>query len=364
MSEESDKEQRTEHASPKKLAKAKEEGDVAVSRDLAMFAGLAAGALGLMATGTGLRDRLVKLVQGSAHAIATGQSRDLLPLIISPSGVVLAVCAGIMVAGVASLAVQTGGGFWLDKTMPDFTKVFNPSRFLKMFKAEGLADLGMSLVKVLTLGWVLWTSVRDDFMTLPQLLRADVATQLASMFAPITGGLAKILTGIAVIAGLDFALNKYRFNERMKMTKEEAKREYKEDEGDPYIRSRRKQKHRQILKGIIAVEVPKADALIVNPTHIAIAIRYRPGEDSAPRVTAKGKGNLAETMRELARANGVPIVQDIPLARLLYRRVKVGRGVPVETFKAVAAVLAYVYRVLGRTPNGAANPNANRGSSL
>jgi flagellar biosynthesis protein FlhB len=100
---------------------------------------------------------------------------------------------------------------------------------------------------------------------------------------------------------------------------------------------------------------------VVNPTHVAVAIRYRPGEDAAPRVTAKGKGRLADIMRELAREHGIPIIEDIPLARLLYRRVKVGRTVPAETYRAVAAILAFVYRVLGRS--GAAQVRIARGAA-
>jgi flagellar biosynthesis protein FlhB len=355
-----DQEQRTEQASGKRIQKAREQGDVAISRDVAMFATLAVGALILNTTALGLRDRLVKLVQACALAIATGQTRDILPLVTGPMFVALFICGGAALTAIAVGMAQTGGGFWFDKAMPDFTKVFSGGRLGRMFKTETLADLGLSLVKVLTLGWVLWSSIRDDFMTLPNLLQADTATQLSGIFRPLTASLAKILTGLGLIAGLDFALTKYRFNQRMKMTKEELKREYKEDEGDPHIRSRRKAKHRQLLKGLIQVEVPKADALIVNPTHIAIAIKYTPGKDAAPKVTAKGKGNLAETMRDIARENGIPIVQDIPLARLLYRKVKVGKSVPVETYKAVAAVLAFVYRVLGR---GAAGGPA-RGAGL
>ena len=107
------------------------------------------------------------------------------------------------------------------------------------------------------------------------------------------------------------------------------------------------------MAGKVRIEVPRADALIVNPTHIAIAIRYRRDEGRAPKVTAKGKGSLAEHMRALARENGVPIVQDIPLARLLYKKVKVGREIPAQTFKAVATILAFVYRVTGRSAGAA-----------
>jgi flagellar biosynthesis protein FlhB len=140
----------------------------------------------------------------------------------------------------------------------------------------------------------------------------------------------------------------------MTMTRDEAKRESKEEEGDPLLRGRRRRKHRELVRGRARVEVPKADALIVNPTHIAIAVRYRKSEGLAPRVLFKGKGTLAEVMREVARENGIPIVQDVPLARLLYKRVKIGREIPAETYRAVAAVLAFVYRVTGRNPNAVA----------
>jgi len=138
------------------------------------------------------------------------------------------------------------------------------------------------------------------------------------------------------------------------MTKDEAKRENKDQEGDPLIRGQRRKRHREMVRNQARVEVPRADALIVNPTHVAIAIRYRRDEGRAPRVTAKGKGELAEYMRGLARENGIPICEDIPLARLLYRKVKVGREIPAQTYKAVAAVLAFVYRITRRQPGAQA----------
>jgi flagellar biosynthetic protein FlhB len=155
-----------------------------------------------------------------------------------------------------------------------------------------------------------------------------------------------------VIAGVDLALVHRRFNKSMRVTKQEAKHEAREDEGDPMIKGKRKRKHRELARGRARIEVPRADALVVNPTHIAIALRYRKDEARAPRLTAKGKGVLAEYMRELARENAIPIVQDIPLARLLYRKVKVGREIPPQTYKAVATVLAFVYRITGRAAGG------------
>lgn len=209
----------------------------------------------------------------------------------------------------------------------------------------------MSLVKLLALAMVLWSSLKADFLTLPSLLDRSPGALVAALFAPMSRALGRVLVALFLIAGLDLALTRRRFHQRMTMTRDEAKREYKEEEGDPLLRGRRRRRHRELVKGRAKTEVPKADALVVNPTHIAVAIRYRRGEGKAPRVLFKGKGTQAERMREIARESGIPIVQDIPLARLLYKRVKVGREVPAETYRAVAAILAFVYRVTGRNPN-------------
>jgi flagellar biosynthesis protein FlhB len=260
----------------------------------------------------------------------------------------------VAIAVVIVFAMQTRLGLWPELTFPNFARVFSGGRLKRLFQKDAAIDMGVSLVKVVTLSWALWSIFRATFMSLPNMLMMSTASQVQAAYQPLSTGLARILSAVALLAGLDFALTRFRYNRRMKMTKDEAKRDVREEEGNPMIRARRRRKHRELAKGLVKVEVPRADALIVNPTHIAIAIRYRPGEDSAPRVTAKGKGQLAEIMRDLAREHGIPIVEDIPLARLLYRRVKIGRSVPMETFKAVAAILAYVYRILGRNPMQAA----------
>jgi flagellar biosynthesis protein FlhB len=266
----------------------------------------------------------------------------------------LTVAGASTLAVVVVYAVQTRMGLWPERAFPDFSRVFSAGRIKQLFRKDVFVNLGVALVKVLALGLVLWISFRDTFMSLPRMLGFSAPALLAAVYQPLSGGLARILSVLALLAGLDLAVTQHRHQRRMKMTKHEAKRDHREEEGDPAFRARRRKRHRDLAKGIAKVEVPRADALIVNPTHIAIAVRYRPGEDQAPRVTAKGKGQLAEIMRDLAHQHGVPIVEDVALARLLYRRVKVGRFIPMETFKAVAAILAYVYRVLGRNPLAAA----------
>ena len=345
-SEEDD--EKTEQASQRRLQQAFEEGNVAVARDAAMLATLAVGGGVLVAMAASLRDTLVTLVHASVEGLANPVPGRLIPYLTKPSLLVLLVPTTVVAGVVVALGSQTHLGMWAQLAMPDFTKVFSFNGIKRLFNKDTLIDLVMAGAKVSALAYMLWTTFRATFLALPALLHMGIADQLAGTFRPIGENLARILTLVTVMAGADFALVQYRYRKRMKMTKDEAKREYKDEAGDPMIRARRRRRHRELAKGQAKVEVPKADALIVNPTHIAIAIRYRPEEDTAPRVTAKGKGVLAESMRDLAREHGIPIVQDIPLARLLYKRVKVGRCVPAETFKAVAAVLAYVYRVLGK----------------
>jgi flagellar biosynthetic protein FlhB len=354
MSDEARQDEKTESASSRRLRSAWENGDIAVARDVGMLAALAAGGSVLSIIASGLRDALVGLFYAAADGLGNPSPDRLVPYLSRPTLMTLAIPASVALSVAVVYATQTRLGLWPERTFPDFSRVFSAGRLKRLVEKDTFIDLAIAAVKVVTLGWTLWHTFRATFLSLPRLLYMSSATQMQAAYQPLSNGLAKILSVVALLAGVDFALTRFRYNRRMKMTKEEAKRDHREEEGDPLIRSRRRRRHRELAKGLVRVEVPKADALVVNPTHIAIAIRYRPGEDQAPRVTAKGKGQLAEIMRDLAREHGIPIVEDIPLARLLYRRVKVGRCVPMETFKAVAAILAYVYRVLGRNPMQAA----------
>ena len=357
----SQREDQTEQASHRRIQQAWEEGNIPISRDVAMAAALLAGLGALTALGPALRDALVNLVWAAADGLPQTTPGRLIHLLSRLLFIILGVTASVSLGAAVAMAVQTRLGTWAHLALPDAKRVFGGSRLGRLFKKEMLVDLLFTAVKVVTLVYAVWSAFHDDFLTLPRMLQQAPAAQLQSAFVPIGRGFVRILAALGLLAGLDLALTRYRYQQRMKMTKEEAKRDYREEEGDPMIRSRRRRRHHELAKGHARVEVPRAVALVVNPTHVAVAIRYRPGEDAAPRVTAKGKGRLADIMRELAREHGIPIIEDIPLARLLYRRVKVGRSVPAETYRAVAAILAFVYRVLGRS--GAAQVRAARGAA-
>lgn len=357
MADDHDQESKTEEASPRRLQQARDSGDVPLSRDAVGWAALAAGAVACAALAPAIGQGLVALVRASLEQRPGAPLGGLLPLAVRPALLALAACAAAAVAAVALTLAQTNFGLWTDKALPDVSRVFQTQRLTRLFGREFLVDLLFGLLKVAAVGAALWATVRVEFLSLGRMLLVEPTSQLAALLGPLSQACVKGVAVLGVMAGFDFALQRLRFSRKMRMTKDELRREAKEDEGDPLLRSRRKRRHRELLKGRATVEVPRADALLVNPTHIAIALRYRSGEDRAPRVTAKGKGQLAEHMRELARENGIPIYQDIPLARQLYRRVKVGGEVPASTYKAVAAVLAFVYRITGRAP-GAATPGA------
>jgi flagellar biosynthesis protein FlhB len=356
--EESDQESRTEAPSPRRMAQALEQGDLPIGHDAAPVAGLAAATAALIAAGPSMRDAVAALFGDVAGAVDRAPFGDLPRLLVRPVMLALVVCGAAALGAAAATVAQTKGGFWSAKIGLDPTRLWRGVALAKMFTKDFLVDLLLALVKVVAIGLAGWLAVRDDFVTLPAMLQAEPAAQVSWIFGLVATAAKPILLVIVAIAGIDLAVVRYRYMQKMKMTKEEAKREYKEDEGDPTARGKRKKRHREIVSGQARREVPRADAVVVNPTHIAVAIRYRRDEGRAPRVIAKGKGLLAEHMRALAREHGVPIVEDVPLARLLYRKVKVGREIPAATYKAVATILAFVYRVTGRSAGGGAGARA------
>ncbi len=350
MSEQEDQEDRTEAPSAGRLNKSYNEGSIPLSRDIVALASMGGASITLVLLGKSMSDSLIQLFAISMGRLASGSPLEIGPALVKPLWLGAAVCLAAAVGAVVATIIQTKGGFWTDLAMPKLDRVLpTGGKFGQMFSKDKAVDLIATLVKSLAVAWVLWSCLRDEIVTLPEMFHMEADGLLTALFRPLAGALTKLLTVLTILAGLDFALVKYRFTDKLKMTKQEVKREAKEEEGDPMIKGRRRAKHRELIKNQIRQAVPAADVVVVNPTHVAVVLRYKAGEDPAPRVTAKGKGEAAEMIRSLAREHGIPIVENIPLARLLFRKVKVGRMVPADTFKTVAAILAFVYRTLGRS---------------
>lgn len=333
-----------------------DEGQVPLGRELVHVGSVGLAVAALVFVGGSIRGGMVRAVTEAFGSLDRTPFRILPGLAMLPLAGAAAVCAAAAAGAVIATLVQTRGAFWPERPIPDLARLWGGIAITKLFSRELLVDLASATVKVVALGWAAWSGVDGEFLTLPRWLVATPAEQLAQTFSILLGVGCRMLLVAGVLAGADVAITRWRFGKKMLVTKPEAKREAREQEGDPSLKGRRRQRHRELSRGLARAEVPRADALLVNPTHVAIALRYRRDEGKAPRVIAKGKGALAEYMRDLARESAIPIVQDIPLARLLHRKVKVGREVPASTYKAVAAVLAFVYRITGRLPGGRATP--------
>lgn len=231
---------------------------------------------------------------------------------------------------------------------PKFSKLNPISGMKKLFSAEKMMELLKSIFKVLLIGYVVYDTLKDQWPYIYKLYEMPL-TQAIELIGDIVINLGlKISLFFLVIAFADFAYQRYKFNKDIKMTKQEVKDEYKNAEGDPQIKGKIRQKMREVSQKRMMQDVAKADVVITNPTHFAVAIRYAPEERSAPIVLAKGADYLAQKIKGIARENGVEIVENKPLARMLYANVEVGQEVPPELYQAVAEVLAFVYKMQGK----------------
>lgn len=239
---------------------------------------------------------------------------------------------------------------------PKFSKL-NPVKGIKhLFSKSKIVELLKSVAKIGMIGYIVYSTLIGSvgyvfqFYSMPLMQGIRIVGNVT-----INLGL-KISAFYVVIAALDYAYQKHKFHEDMKMTKQEVKDEYKNAEGDPQVKSKIRQKMMEASRRRMMQAVPRADVVITNPTHYAVALKYEPEKIDAPYIVAKGEDYLAQKIKEIARENNVQIVENKPLARMLYHNVEVGEPIPPELFQAVAEVLAFVYNIQGKLPKE--NPQA------
>jgi len=340
--------------SQRRLDKAREEGQVARSRDLSAALGTFGCVLAVMLTGS----YFVQQVYGwmrhsfSTAAINSAQVRDdailfkiLVDVLASGLLVVLPIAVAGMVMGV--LGSMALGGLVLSSKalMPKFSKLDPIKGLGRIFSLTGLAELGKSLLKVIVLmgvaGAMVWTAA-DAWLALVLTTPKDALGSLGTLLLRH----AMIMAGaLFVIAAVDVPLQWWKHHKQLKMTLQEMKQENKETEGDPHVRGRIRQLQRQRARARMMEEIPGADVVITNPTHYAVALKYDEKSMSAPRVVAKGVDLVASRIRELASEHRVMQVESPKLARALHQHTEVNEEVPGELFRAVAQILAYVYQV-------------------
>ncbi|HKK02220.1 MAG TPA: flagellar biosynthesis protein FlhB [Desulfuromonadales bacterium] len=352
MGEESDQE-KTEPATGKRRKDFREKGQVAQSREVTSVAILSSVLLLWTFSGAWFWERLSHLATdiwriSGTYPVTQLSIANLLVEVLLKMGILLApIFLLVMIVGFFGTFLQIG---WLftTKTFEVDPNKFNPISGMKQFvSARAMVELVKSLAKVVLVGWVAYQAVRSEFAKSLYLVDMDVVATL-KFFGQVAGEvLAKSCGVLAVLAGLDYLFVRWDMEKKMRMTKQEIKEEHKETEGDPQIKSRIRSLQMQMARRRMMAEVPKADVVITNPTHLAVALSYRRGEMDAPQVVAKGADQVAAKIREIAREHRVPLVENVPVARALYQ-VDLGSAVPEELFKAVAEILAYVYGLKGQ----------------
>jgi len=258
--------------------------------------------------------------------------------------------AVMIVAGLAGHLLQSRPGFSLDKIVPDFSKVSPLAGFKRMFGVEGWMNLIKGLAKIAVVGVAIWTQLWPERGGLESILNQSTASVASDMTHLLFKVLMASLVSLGVIAGLDYFWQRMRFMARNRMSKQEIKEEYRQNEGDPTIKAKIRQLRHERARKRMMTAVPQATVVIMNPTHYAVALKYESGKMAAPVCVAKGVDALALRIRAVAEENDVPVVENAPLARALHAAVEIDDPVPPEHFKAVAQVIGYVMRLQGKLP--------------
>ena len=352
-----DRGNKTEPATPKRKEEARKQGQVAVSRDVSTAAVLLGG-VGLL--GAMLPVGLLKMTEMTRQGLTLtfpGEwyrniSIEQVYTILIQTGVTvctlsLPIVGGVIVLGSVATLLQTGLLWRTNAFQLDWSRISPAKGFSRLASLHSVMELVKGLLKIgIITGIGLWVS-RDDVLRIPELIQFELSSVL-----PLAGSLAfkvglAVSGAIAVLAVFDYAYQRYEWERSLRMSKEEIKEEHKASEGDPLIKSRVRTVQRELVKKRMLAAVKTADVVITNPTHLAVALKYDTATMTAPVVVAKGAGVIAERIRELARHHSVPVVENKFVARTLFRLVDIGKEIPNDLYRAVAEILAFVYRARG-----------------
>jgi len=345
---------KTEQPTPKRLEDARKKGNVAKSMEINSAFILLSGTLTLFFISGYMFQNFslfIKHVFGNLMSYQFGMD-SVRPYAVSLIWISIKLIAplllAIMVIGILANIGQVGFLFTLEPVIPNPEKINPIKGFQRIFSMRSLEELIKGILKIAIISYVMYLVIKghyDDYF----LLMDQGTGQIISFMMKLIFQMAiKASLILLILAAADFAFQKWNYLKDMRMTKQEVKEELKEYEGDPQVRGRIRSLQREMSRKRMMADVPKADVVITNPTHYAVALKYEPDGMEAPRVLAKGSRKLALKIKEIARESGVPIVEDPPLARALFKSTEVGMEIPVDLFQSVAEVLAYIYRLKGK----------------
>jgi flagellar biosynthetic protein FlhB len=350
MSEESDLE-KTEPASERRLEKAREEGNVARSRELTTFVMLGTACAGLWlaseSLGTSMNGALrmgLQFDRASAFDPNYMLARTGL-MSMQALGAIGPMFAMMIVAAVVAPMMLGGWLFSTKSVAPNFGKLNPLAGIGRMFSSQSLAELLKALAKSALIGGVAWWVVSRDIGTLMALMAQPAQYALPHALVLVARHCVLIAATLFLVALIDVPFQLWSYYRKLRMSREDVRQEHKESEGDPHIKAAIRRQQQQMARRRMMSEVPKADIVLTNPTHFAVALKYQEGGMRAPRVVAKGTELVAARIRELAKEHKVAILEAPPLARSLYRHTRLGDEIPAGLYTAVAEVLAWVYQL-------------------
>lgn len=346
-------EEKTEEATPHRLQEARKKGQVARSNDLSTALVLLSSVIFLYLYRDTFYQVMADLISSTLQNCYYQRfdERTFINLIVdftSKAGrLLIPLMLLATIIGMAANFAQTGFIFSLEPLKPRLENLDPIKGLQRFFSRRALMELIKSLTKVTVVSLVVWLLVKGQFEGLLKTVDMGLFPSfelISSLIYRIGLGAMAVFLSLAVV---DYIFQRREFARNLRMSKQEVKEEMKQMEGDPMVRSRLREKQRQLAQHRMMHAVPEASVVITNPTHVAVALRYREG-DQAPRVIAKGAGSICARIKEVARENNVPIIENPPVARALYHQVEINQEIPVALYQAVAEILAQIYRLNGR----------------
>lgn len=351
MSDEKGAQEKTEKPTARRRSKAREKGQVAKSQELSGVMVMMAGLVAFVLFGGYIFQNVFGFMRhmlGNVAQIKVNQE-GALDMLVTFAYMLFSTIAPVLLfvvlAAIIFNLLQVGFLWAPTRIKPDLNKI-NPIKGIKnLLSKKTLFNLFKNIMKLVVVAGVAYLTVSAEW---DQLSRLGERTDVMSILLYIMDVCFKIfwraMLAMLVLAIIDWAYQKWEFEKNLKMSKQDIKDEFKQSEGDPHVKSRIRSLQREASRKRMMSSVPEADVVLTNPTHLAVALSYKPGEMDAPMVVAKGASLVAEKIKQLAEEAGVPIVEDKPLARALYKMAEVGQSIPFELYEAVATILAHVYR--------------------
>jgi flagellar biosynthetic protein FlhB len=346
--------ERTEKATPKRRQESRRKGQVAQSRELPSVLILMTAMGFFYFAGSWMFWNISEFIGGVYQNLDTLRlntvsdvsafSVDILNKLFS---ILIPFFVALLIAGLVGNIGQVGFEMHSEPLRPKLAKINPIAGLKKLVSMRSLVELGKSIMKLLIIGGISYGLIKADVRGFPPLMQQGVGDILLFIAQVAFKILFFVCLALIILALLDYIYQRWQFEQSIKMTKQEVKDERKQSEGDPRVKSRIRKAQLEMAARRMMEAVPEADVVITNPVHLAVALKFEASEMMAPAVIAKGAGHIAERIKEIAREHQVPIVEDKPLAQTLFKIVEIGEFIPVELYRAVAEILAYVYRLRG-----------------